>query len=95
MYAHGHKRSLRAVARADQFEARTRGKKLPEVNRFEIVRQLYSEDAPLTWKNKQAFLGPVRLMKRSGELTEEGAFLETHGWVPPGRTRRLLGPVQA
>ena len=85
MYAHGHKRSNRAVARATTFEASQHSGTVPPGDRFEFVQALYSDGTPVTWKNKQAFLGSVRLMKRSGELTDEGQVLETQGWVPPGR----------
>ena len=85
MHAHGHKRSSRAVARANQFEASQRGSALPPGDKFAFVQNLYSDGTPVTWKNKQAFMGSVRLMRRSGELTDEGQFLTTQGWVPPGR----------
>ena len=82
MYAHGHRRSTRAVARADRFEA----SRTPD--RFAFVQQLYSDGTPVTWKNKHAFLGSVRLLRKNGELTDEGEFLTSQGWVPPGRIRR-------
>ena len=89
MYAHGHKRSVRAVARASKFD----GGAAAAPEQFELVRRLWSEETPLVWKRRQAFLGPVRLMLKTGELTDAGAFLETQGWVPPGRVRRHIGPV--
>ena len=78
LYAHGHRRSTRAVARADKFEAG---------DTFAFVQRLYSDGTPVTWRDKQAFLGSVRLLRRNGELTDEGQFLTTQGWVPPGRRR--------
>ena len=93
MHAHGHTRSVRAVARANKFEASLRGSALPPGDKFAFVQGLYSDGTLVTWRNKRAFLGSVQLMKKSGELTEEGQFLETQGWVPPGRVgSRTLAP---
>jgi len=80
LYAHGHRRSTRAVARATKFEA-------SQEDAFAFVQRLYSDGTPVTWKDKQAFLGSVRLLRRNGELTDEGQFLTMQGWVPPGRRR--------
>ena len=96
MYAHGHKRSNRAVARADKFEASLRKPPdKPPGDKFELVQRLYSADTPVSWKRRLAFLGPVQLMQGTGKLTDAGKYLETLGWVPPGRIKRLLGPVPA
>ena len=83
LFSNGKRRTVRARARDEQFLASQRGTNAED--QFATVQRLYSDGVPITWKNKHAFLGSVKLMKRSGELTKEGEFLETQGWVPPGR----------
>ena len=86
--ANGKPRTVRARARDEQFLTSQRGTQVED--QFATVQRLYSEGVPATWKNKHAFLGPVRLMKKSGEMTKEGEFLETQGWVRPGRLGKRI-----